>query len=83
MRAGLELLTDLDEPGGRSLGTILIRIPYGRAGSVTLLTARQYASHGYQVVNQSCRGTDGSDGVFEPFSRFRTSLATVRVTAVL
>ena len=34
---------------------------------IALLTARQYATHGYHVVNQSCRGTFGSGGVFEPF----------------
>jgi predicted acyl esterase len=34
---------------------------------IALITARYYATHGYHVVNQSCRGTFGSDGVFEPF----------------
>lgn len=69
MRDGVELLTDIYEPLGRSLGTVLIRTPYGRSGSVTLLTARQYARHGYHVVNQSCRGTSGSGGEFDPFRR--------------
>jgi putative CocE/NonD family hydrolase len=69
MRDGVDLLTDIYAPVGESGGTILIRTPYGRTGSVTLLTARQYASHGYHVVNQSCRGTDGSGGEFVPFSR--------------
>ena len=31
------------------------------------LTARTYATHGYRVVNQSCRGTFGSGGAIEPF----------------
>lgn len=68
MRDGVELLTDVYEPEGTSLGTVLVRTPYGRRGLVALLTAGCYASHGYHVVNQSCRGTSGSGGHFEPFS---------------
>src|SRR5829696_6406323 len=67
MRDGVELLTDIYEPVGQSLGTLLIRTPYGPTGPVTLLSARYFATHGYQVVNQSCRGTFGSGGVFEPY----------------
>ena len=67
MRDGVELLTDIYMPVGKSLGTLLIRTIYGRAGLITLLTARYYATHGYLVVNQSCRGTSGSGGDFEPF----------------
>lgn len=67
MRDGVELLADLYEPVGSSSGTILIRTPYGRRGTIAVLTARYYATHGYQVVNQSCRGTFGSGGDFEPF----------------
>jgi putative CocE/NonD family hydrolase len=68
MRDGVQLLADVYTPE-RSLGTLLIRTPYGRSGPITLLTARYYASHGYQVLNQSCRGTSGSGGVFQPFSQ--------------
>ena len=68
MRDGVELLTDIYAPVGKSLGTLLIRTPYGRTGLIALLTARYYATHGYHVVNQSCRGTFGSGGDFEPFS---------------
>jgi len=67
MRDGVELLTDVYAPVAKSLGTLLIRTPYGRTGLIALLTARYYATHGYHVVNQSCRGTFGSDGVFQPF----------------
>jgi putative CocE/NonD family hydrolase len=67
MRDGVELLTDVYAPVGESSGTVLIRTPYGRTGSIALLTARYYATHGYHVVNQSCRGTFGSGGEFEPF----------------
>jgi uncharacterized protein len=67
MRDGVELLTDIYAPVGKSLGTLLIRTPYGRTGLIALLTARYYATHGYHVVNQSCRGTFGSGGDFQPF----------------
>ncbi|HEU5483822.1 MAG TPA: CocE/NonD family hydrolase, partial [Microlunatus sp.] len=67
MRDGAELLTDLYTPVGDPLGTILVRTPYGRDGPVAFLTARLYALHGYRVVHQACRGTDGSGGTFEPF----------------
>jgi putative CocE/NonD family hydrolase len=66
-RDGVELLTDLYAPVGGSRGTILVRTPYGRTGPVAFLTARLYALHGYRVVHQSCRGTDGSGGTLEPF----------------
>ena len=68
MRDGVELLADVYAPVGPSLGTLLMRTPYGRTGAVALLTARYYATHGYLVVNQSCRGTAGSGGDFKPFS---------------
>jgi uncharacterized protein len=68
MRDGVELLADIYRPVGKSLGTLLIRTPYGRTGSIALLTAGYYATHGYLLVNQSCRGTFGSGGDFEPFS---------------
>lgn len=69
MRDGVELLTDVYRPLGASLGTVLVRTPYGRRGLISALTANTYASHGYTVVNQSCRGTFGSGGLFEPFVR--------------
>jgi putative CocE/NonD family hydrolase len=67
MRDGVELLTDVYAPTEKSLGTVLIRTPQGRTGLFALLTAGYYATHGYHVVNQSCRGTFGSGGDFEPF----------------
>ena len=69
MRDGVQLLTDVYAPVGKSQGTVLIRTPYGRTGLIALMTARFYATHGFRVVNQSCRGTFGSGGAFEPFSR--------------
>lgn len=67
MRDGVELLTDVYAPGAGSLGTVLIRTPYGRTGLIAHLTAGYLATHGYHVVNQSCRGTFGSGGDFDPF----------------
>ena len=69
MRDGVELLTDVYAPEAMSLGTVLIRTPYGRTGLIAHLTAGYFATHGYHVVNQSCRGTFGSGGDFEPFSQ--------------
>lgn len=71
MRDGVELLTDVYQPVGKSRGTLLIRTPYGRSGPIADLTARVYAAHGFLVVNQSCRGTSGSQGRFEPFRNER------------
>jgi uncharacterized protein len=63
---GLSLATDHYEPYGVAAGpTILMRTPYskGAAGSVVAgLFAYQFASHGYHVVVQDCRGRFGSPG---------------------
>lgn len=66
MRDGVELLTDV-YLSARSSGTVLIRTPYGLDGVTAQLTAGFFASHGYQVVNQGCRGTSGSGGDLDPF----------------
>ncbi|MFI5838329.1 CocE/NonD family hydrolase [Catenuloplanes sp. NPDC051500] len=44
---------------------VLIRTPYGR-GAAAALIGRLCATRGLHVVVQSCRGTFGSDGRFEP-----------------
>ncbi len=67
MHDGIELLTDIYTPITEPLGTILIRTPYGRSSLIASLSARPYAAQGYRVINQSCRGTFGSGGAFEPF----------------
>jgi putative CocE/NonD family hydrolase len=63
---GLPLATDRYEPAGVAVGpTILMRTPYskGAAGSVVAgLFAYQFATHGYHVVVQDCRGRFGSQG---------------------
>jgi uncharacterized protein len=55
---------------------VLLRSPYGRRqiGFV----GRLFAERGYQCVIQSCRGTFGSGGVFDPFRHERVDgLATL------
>jgi uncharacterized protein len=72
---GLPLASDRYEPAGVAVGpTILMRTPYskGAAGSLVAgLFAYQFATHGYHVVVQDCRGRFGSQdeagGEFIPF----------------
>jgi putative CocE/NonD family hydrolase len=65
MSDGVVLLADHYAP--RDLPrrpTILVRTPYGRSGFFGLFYAQVYATQGYQVLIQSCRGTAGSGGEF-------------------
>jgi hypothetical protein len=70
-RDGLVLLSDHYAPvvAGSGSGTILIRTPYGRGLPVAQLWGSTFAARGYHVVLQSCRGTGGSTGTFEPMVR--------------
>lgn len=66
MRDGVELLAD--RYYARSAPTnpvVLIRSPYGRFSGFAM-TARLFAERGFQVLLQSCRGTFGSGGTFDP-----------------
>jgi putative CocE/NonD family hydrolase len=49
-------------------GTVLVRTPYGRGFPGDLLDARVCAARGYHVLVQSCRGTFGSQGEFDPMA---------------
>ncbi len=71
MRDGVELRTDHWEPRLRPAPTILVRTPYGRAGAVGLVTGRILAERGFHVVVQSCRGTSGSGGDWDPMRHER------------
>lgn len=77
MRDGSKLATTLYRP--RLTGThptLLIREPYGLRGFAAV--AEVYAERGYNVVLQACRGTDSSDGDFDPFRHEREDgLATL------
>ena len=48
------------------LGTVLVRMPYGRRSALDALGSRVLAVRGYHVLVQSVRGTFGSGGVFDP-----------------
>lgn len=65
MRDGVALRTDHYAPHLPGAPTVLIRSPYGR-GAVNAVLARIVAERGYHVVLQSCRGTFGSGGRFDP-----------------
>ncbi|MHB8463547.1 MAG: CocE/NonD family hydrolase [Acidimicrobiales bacterium] len=77
---GVELMADVYTPAGAGPHpTILVRTPYGRGGPQGLLFGRVFAERGYRVVLQSCRGTFGSGGVFDPnFNERADGLATIR-----
>ena len=66
MRDGAHLLTDHFAPDGPALGTVVMRGPYQRAGAVPHILVGLFASRGYHVVMQSCRGTFGSEGRYVP-----------------
>lgn len=61
---GAVLLADHWHAEGSGGHTVLIRTPYGRDGIAGV--ARFLAERGHHVVVQSCRGTFGSDGTFDP-----------------
>ncbi len=66
MRDGVILRADHYAPDlpGR-VPTVLVRTPYGRGG-VSGWLCRAVALRGFHVVIQSCRGTGGSGGAFDP-----------------
>jgi putative CocE/NonD family hydrolase len=70
MRDGVTLETEIYTPrNGVRSPTILMRVPYGMQGFSTV--AEIYAERGYNAVLQSCRGTGGSGGDFDPLSHER------------
>jgi putative CocE/NonD family hydrolase len=77
MRDRVELLADrYFTPHDRRAPIVLIRTPYGRAASKGY--GETFAARGYQVLVQSCRGTFGSGGEWQPFqTEHEDGLATV------
>jgi uncharacterized protein len=75
----LVLLADVHHPCGEErTPTVLVRSPYGRHG-IGALIANVFVRRGFRVVVQSCRGTFGSGGPFEPqFHERADGLATLR-----
>lgn len=51
--------------------TLLVRTPYGRGFPWDHLFGGLFAERGFHVVIQSCRGTGGSGGRYEPFRHER------------
>lgn len=79
MADGAELLADHYVADGTPTGApiVLMRSPYGHGGLNGML-ARVFAEQGYQAVVQSCRGTAGSGGTFQPLrDEQRDGLATL------
>jgi putative CocE/NonD family hydrolase len=77
MADGAELLTDLYLGDAAGAPVILLRSPYGRS-VVSGGALYAMASQGYNVVVQSCRGTFGSSGIFDPHhDEQRDGLATL------
>ncbi|WDZ84237.1 CocE/NonD family hydrolase [Micromonospora cathayae] len=70
VRDGVPLRTDHYAPDPPDAPTVLIRTPYGRSGPIRLF-GRLIAARGYHAVIQSCRGTHGSGGTFDPFAHER------------
>ena len=67
MSDGTVLLADHYLPiTTEQVATVLVRCPYGRGLPFSLLEAQLIAERGFHVLLQSCRGTFGSGGAFEP-----------------
>jgi uncharacterized protein len=67
MKDGAPLLADHYIPeGSADAPTVLVRCPYGRGMPFSMTMAQLVAERGYHVLFQSCRGTFGSGGRFEP-----------------
>ncbi|WP_203217937.1 CocE/NonD family hydrolase [Nocardia terpenica] len=67
MRDGIELLADHYAPVGDSLGTVLVRSPYGWEGINAALYRAQFPTRGYHLLLVRCRGTFGSEGEWRPW----------------
>ncbi len=77
MPDGAILLADRYLPASGTGPLVLVRSPYGRKALFGALFGTVFAERGLQVLMQSCRGTFGSDGTFNPFAEREDGLATV------
>ncbi len=77
---GARLLTDIWSPGGDDRApTVLVRSPYGRRSVWGEICGGVFARRGFRALVQSCRGTFGSGGAFNPqFNERDDGLATLR-----
>jgi putative CocE/NonD family hydrolase len=71
MRDGVLLASEVYQPKGHQgrLPVILTRSPYNADSSEFDLVLEKFASRGYVVVNQDCRGTNRSQGTLNPFKQ--------------
>jgi putative CocE/NonD family hydrolase len=77
MPDGVVLLADRYLPASGAGPLVLVRSPYGRKNVFGTLFGTLFAERGLQALVQSCRGTFGSGGVFDPFDEAGDGLATV------
>jgi putative CocE/NonD family hydrolase len=69
---GISLLTDHYVPlTDGPCPALLVRSPFGRGFPWDYVYGAQFAAHGFHVLVQSCRGTGGSGGTFEPWRKER------------
>lgn len=66
MRDGLDLVADHWVPDQVRGPLLLMRTPYARRGVAAQVLQGAFAARGYPMLVQSCRGTFGSEGEFEP-----------------
>ena len=68
MRDGTRLSTDIYRPQGQAqTPVILVRTPYNKNDELEVESAVFFATRGYAVVIQDCRGRYDSGGEWEPF----------------
>ena len=68
MRDGTRLSTDVYRPlGPGPFPVVLVRTPYNKNDEAEVDTAVYFASRGYAVVIQDCRGRYDSEGEWDPF----------------
>jgi putative CocE/NonD family hydrolase len=69
---GVPLLTDHYVPLMEGpCPALLVRTPYGRGFPWDYVYGAQFAAQGFHVLVQSCRGTGGSGGTFDPWRNER------------
>lgn len=64
---GYKLMTHIYKPVGEGpWPVVMMRTPYGKTDSDTILIGQEYAKRGIAYVQQYCRGKGGSEGVYSP-----------------
>jgi uncharacterized protein len=77
MDDGEVLLADRYLPASGNGPLVLVRSPYGRKNMFGTMFGTFFAERGLQALVQSCRGTFGSGGSFDPFAERDDGLATI------